>query len=512
MRLSTLLKEIVSTPGLPEVEITGLTADSRRVAPGALFVALKGGTTDGHRFFVDAAARGAAALAGEEADPGLGLPYLRVPEPRSFLALAAAAWNGFPARRMIVIGVTGTDGKTTTSSLLHHILERSGIAAGLVTSVGARIGARQVDTGFHVTTPDPIELQAFLAQMVEGGMTHAVIETTSHGLAQHRVDGCEFDLGVLTNVTHEHLDYHGSSQAYLEAKARLFAGLAGSAPKPTSPARRAILNRDDSSFETMRAAASVPVAAYGEDHRADVRAEGPAYSRDGLAFTLVGPGYRREIRTPLLGAYNLSNCLAAAAAAIKGLGLPPQAVTRALGDFPGVPGRMERVDAGQPFVAVVDFAHTPNALRRALEAARRLTGGKVIAVFGAAGLRDREKRRMMGEVAAALADFTVLTAEDPRTESLRGILDEMADGVRRGGGREGETFVRVPDRGDALRHAVRLAGWGDVVIACGKGHEQSMAFGETEYPWDDRTALRAALAEFLGEAGPAMPALPRSEA
>jgi UDP-N-acetylmuramoyl-L-alanyl-D-glutamate--2,6-diaminopimelate ligase len=511
MRLTALVGDQLSLAGLPDVEIFGVTADSRRVSPGSLFVAVRGGTTDGHRYFVDAAARGAAALAGEDADPGLGLPYLRVPDTRLFLALAAAAWNGFPARRMIVIGVTGTDGKTTTSSLLHHILERSGMGAGLVTSVGARIGTRQVDTGFHVTTPDPIELQAFLAQMVEGGMTHAVIETTSHGLAQHRVAGCEFDLGVLTNVTHEHLDYHGSSQAYLEAKAHLFAGLAGSAPKPTPIARRAILNRDDSSFAAMRAASSVPVVAYGEDPRADVRAEGLASSREGLAFTLVGPGYRRAFRTPVLGAYNLSNCLAAAATAIEGLGVAPEAVSEALGDFPGVPGRMELVGAGQPFVVVVDFAHTPNALRRALEAARRLTDGKVIAVFGAAGLRDREKRRMMGEVAADLADFTVLTAEDPRTESLRGILDEMADGVRRGGGREGETFVRVPDRGDAMRHAVQLAADGDVVIACGKGHEQSMAFGDTEYAWDDRTALRAALVERFGGDGPAMPALPRTE-
>jgi UDP-N-acetylmuramoyl-L-alanyl-D-glutamate--2,6-diaminopimelate ligase len=512
MRLTALVGDQLSSVGLPDVEITGLTADSRRVAPGSLFVALRGGTTDGHRFFVDAAARGAAALAGEEADPGLGLPYLQAADSRLFLALAAAAWNRFPARSMIVIGVTGTDGKTTTCSLLHHILGQFGISAGLVTSVGARIGPHQVDTGFHVTTPDPLELQAFLAQMVAAGMTHAVVETTSHGLAQHRVAGCEFDLGVLTNVTHEHLDYHGSSQAYLEAKARLFSGLADAAPKPVPIERRAILNRDDSSFEQMRAAASVPVVAYGEDARADVRAEAASVSRDGLAFTLLGPGYRQPVRTSLLGAYNLSNCLAAAAAAIEGLGLAPPAVTQALETFPGVPGRMEVVDAGQPFLAVVDFAHTPNALRRALQAARRLTDGQVIAVFGAAGLRDREKRRMMGEVAAELADCTVLTAEDPRTESLRGILNEMAEGARRGGGREGETFVRVPDRGDALRHAVRLAGPGDVVIACGKGHEQSMAFGETEVPWDDRTALRAALAELLGEAGPLMPALPRTEA
>jgi UDP-N-acetylmuramoyl-L-alanyl-D-glutamate--2,6-diaminopimelate ligase len=512
MRLSTLLNEIVPTGGLPEIETTGLTADSRRVRPGFLFVATVGGTEDGHRFLPDAAARGAVALAGEQPDPGLGLPYIRVADSRLFLAQAAAAWNGYPSRKMVMIGVTGTDGKTTTSSLIHHILEQAGLAAGLVTSVGARIGPRQVDTGFHVTTPDPIDLQAFLAQMVEAGVTHAVVETTSHGLAQHRVAACDFDLGVLTNITHEHLDYHGSHEAYLEAKARLFAGLAGSAPKPSLVERRAILNRDDSSYEAVRGKASVPVVGYGEDPRAEVRAEEPASGRAGLSFHLLGAGYRLPVRTRLLGAYDLSNCLAAAAAAVEGLGLSPELVVQALGSFPGVQGRMELVEAGQPFLAVVDFAHTPNALRRALEAARGLTEARVIAVFGAAGLRDREKRRMMGEIAARLADFTVLTAEDPRTEPLSGILDEMAAGARAGGGREGETFVRVPDRGEALRYAVRLAGPGDVIVACGKGHEQSMAFDETEYPWDDRLALQAALAEHLGQVGPAMPVLPRQDA
>ncbi|HMK08123.1 MAG TPA: UDP-N-acetylmuramoyl-L-alanyl-D-glutamate--2,6-diaminopimelate ligase, partial [Anaerolineales bacterium] len=446
MRLPHLLEEIAPRGNLPSVEITGLTADSRRVQPGALFVAVRGGTLDGHHFLADAAGRGAAALVGEAVDPGLPVPYLRVPDARLFLARAAAAWYSFPARQMVVIGVTGTDGKTTTCALIHHALERSGIAAGLVSSVGARIGARQVDTGFHVTTPDPIALQAFLAQMVQAGITHAIVETTSHGLAQHRVAGCEFDLGVLTNVTHEHLDYHGSFEAYLEAKASLFAGLAASAPKPIAVERRAVLNRDDSSFEPVRRVASVPVVAYGEDPRADVRAVDAVVSRKGLAFTLVHRGSRVPVRTPLLGAYNLGNCLAAAATLMEGLALPAPDVAAAMASFPGVPGRMELIDAGQPFLAVVDFAHTPNALRRALEAARRLTEGRVIVVFGAAGLRDREKRTMMGEIASRLADVSVLTAEDPRTEPLAAILDEMARGARAGGGRESETLFRIPDR------------------------------------------------------------------
>jgi len=511
MRLHALLKEILPAGGLPDTEITGLTADSRRVEPGFLFVAVRGQTTDGHRFLAEAAARGAAALAGEAADPGLSRPYLRVDDSRLFLARAASAWHGRSARRMVVLGVTGTDGKTTTSSLIHHILEACGRPTGLVTSVAARIGAREIDTGFHVTTPDPIALQAFLATMVEAGLTHVVIETTSHGLAQQRVAGCDFDVGVLTNVTREHLDYHGSYDAYLDAKARLFEGLAQSPAKPYPVERVAVLNRDDSSFDAVRLRSSVRVVSYGESPQADVRARNPLPGADGLRFDLVAGGATVPVRTRLVGAYNLSNCLAAATAAIEALGLAPEAVAQAMAEFPGVPGRMEMLDLGQPFRAVVDFAHTPNALRRVLQTARGLTRGRVIVVFGAAGLRDRTKRRVMGEIAARLADRTVLTAEDPRTESLEAILDEMAAGAVAGGGREGETFWRIADRGQALRHAVGLAAEGDVVLTCGKGHEQSMAFGETEYPWDDRLALRAAIAERLGLPGPAMPVLPTTE-
>jgi UDP-N-acetylmuramoyl-L-alanyl-D-glutamate--2,6-diaminopimelate ligase len=250
-----------------------------------------------------------------------------------------------------------------------------------------------------------------------------------------------------------------------------------------------------------------------------VRAREVAHTPAGLAFTAVGPGFSVPVTAQLVGAYNVSNCLAALTAAVCGLGLAPEAAAHGIAALPGVPGRMERLDLGQPFTAIVDFAHTPNALRRALEAARAMRAtaqaadgarGRVIAVFGSAGLRDIEKRRLMAETSAELADLTVLTAEDPRTERLDDILEMMAEGCRRQGGVEGQSFFRVPDRGDALRLAVRLAGPGDIVLACGKGHEQSMCFGTTEFPWDDRTALRAALAEHLGLPGPQMPELPTS--
>jgi UDP-N-acetylmuramoyl-L-alanyl-D-glutamate--2,6-diaminopimelate ligase len=383
----------------------------------------------------------------------------------------------------------------------------------MISTVNALIGEQVVDTGFHVTTPEAPQVQDYLARMVAAGMTHVILEATSHGLAQQRLGACEFDMALVTNITHEHLDYHGSYQAYRESKGRLFTSLSETQPKQFNPPRGAVLNRDDSSYEYLAAITLTAQLSYGLDPRAEVRAEGVIAQADGLRFTalgrdLRGNAFRLPLSSPLVGSYNVWNCLAAVALAVGVMGLEPQAVQAGLVAYAGVPGRMEHIDLGQDFTVFVDFAHTPNALRRALEAARQLSSGRVIAVFGSAGLRDRLKRRMMAETSAELADLTVLTAEDPRSESLEAILAEMAIGAESRGGVEGQTFWRIPDRRDALRFAVRLARPGDLVIACGKGHEQSMCFGETEYPWDDRVALRAALAEFLNVTGPEMPFLP----
>ncbi len=510
MRLHDLLTGVpeLERGGLPDLEVSGVTADSRQVAHGWVFVAVPGLTVDGSAYLPQAAGRGAVLLVGEGPDPDTGVAYRRVPDARWTLAHLAAAWHGHPARRMVMIGVTGTDGKTTTCNLIHRILLASGARAGVISTVNAVIGERVLDTGFHVTTPETLEIQAYLAQMVEAGLTHCVLEATSHGLAQHRVAACDFDLGVVTNITHEHLDYHGTFEAYRQAKGRLFAGLSGSAPKRFAVERTAILNRDDESYAYLDALVHGRRISYGMSPGSEVRALEVSESPAGLAFTVAGRGYRQPIATRLRGEFNVSNILAAFAAAVDGLGIAPGAAAEGIAALQAVPGRMESIDLGQPFAALVDFAHTPNALRRALEAARAMTTGRVIAVFGAAGLRDREKRRKMAEVSTRIADLTVLTAEDPRTESLGTILAEMAAGAAGQGGQEGSTFWRIPDRGEAIRFAVAQALPGDLVIACGKGHEQSMCFGETEYPWDDRTAMRAALSDLLGISGPAMPELP----
>jgi len=497
-------------PSAVQVPVTAIAYDSRTVQPGTLFVALMGTNSDGHNYIPQAIALGAVAVVGMQALGDMAVPYVRVEDSRAALAYLSAAFYGFPARQLRVIGITGTDGKTTTANLMYQILLGGGCRAGIVSTVNAVIGTEVVDTGFHVTTPEAPEVQRYLARMVAAGLTHVVLEATSHGLAQHRVTGCEFDVGVVTNITHEHLDYHGNYDAYRAAKARLFTGLRETHEKIFGNPRLSVLNRDDLSYEYLRQVAIAPQISYGLES-ADVWAEDVQHSPSGLRFTAVGPGFRIPVQSSLVGAFNVSNILAAISATVLGMGVPPEAAQAGIAGLHSVPGRMERIDMGQDFVAIVDFAHTPNALRRALETVRRITERRVLVVFGSAGLRDREKRHLMAEVSAELADVTILTAEDPRTESLEDILTEMAESARRRGATEGQTFYRVADRGDALRMAVRMAEAGDVVIACGKGHEQSMCFGTTEFMWDDRVAMRAALAERMGIPGIQMPYLPTRE-
>lgn len=489
-------------------EILGIASDSRRIQPGFMFVAMTGGNVDGHEYIPAAISKGAVAVVGEHEMNDLPVPYFRVENARQSLAHLAAAFYDHPARKLTMIGVTGTDGKTTTSNLIYQILLAAGIRAGMISTVNAVIGDEVLDTGFHVTTPDAPEVQYYLYRMVDAGLTHVVLETTSHGWAQYRVDACEFDIGVVTNITHEHLDYHGSYENYRAAKARLFTSLASTSQKAFGNIGLAVLNRDDSSFEYLHNLVKANNISYGLSQTADVFAEDIAYDPTGIHFVAVGKNFKVPVSSRLVGAYNVSNCLAALSAAVYGLKISPEIAAKGIANLPGVPGRMERIDMGQAFTAIVDFAHTPNALKVSLEAARQMTTGRVIAVFGSAGLRDREKRRMMAEVSAKLADITVLTAEDPRTESLDGILAEMAAGAQSCGGVEGKSFWRVADRGEAIRFAVRMAAPGDLVIACGKGHEQSMCFGETEYAWDDRIAMQAAIGELLNIESPKMPYLP----
>ena len=489
--------QVTAVEGDVDRAVTGVTHDSRAVRPGVVFVALRGRHTDGHQYVPQAVAAGAVAVVVED----LGVPVptdvtrVVVADGREALASLAAAFHGFPARRLTVIGVTGTDGKTTTSTFIHAILEAAGRRAGLVTSVSARIGDTEQDTGFHTTTPEAPAVQAYLAQMVAAGARYAVLESTSHGLAQRRVDACDFDVAVVTNITHEHLDYHGSYDEYRAAKARLFEFLSTSHRKPGVGKKVAVLNADDSSFEYLSPLPADEQVVYGIDAPAEVMARDIELRTGGVRFVAVTPAGEFPVIVHIPGRFNVANALAAIAAT-HALGVPAAAMQAGLANVPGVIGRMERIDEGQDFYAIVDFAHTPGALENALTQARAMvaeTNGRVISVFGCAGLRDVAKRPWMGEISGRLADLTVITAEDPRTEDLETIMEEVAAGCRKAGQREGAGYVKVGDRAAAIAYAVKVARPGDLVISCGKGHERSMCYGTVETPWNEQEAMRTAL-------------------
>ncbi len=513
---------------MPDVAVRRVTEDSREVGADTLFVAVEGLQQDGHRYIPQAVAAGAAAVVGshpltrlEELDwwpPSSGVAYVQVTDSREALAWLSAALYGFPSRAQTVIGVTGTDGKTTTCSLLEAILSRSA-DVGVITTVGARIAGIEQETGLHVTTPDAPTVQAFLAQMRSAGCGYAVVESTSFGLDQKRVAAVAYDVAALTNITHEHLDIHGSFEAYRAAKFLLFRSLFHTERKPGVP-RIAVFNQDDSSCQPLREALaeerarndSAGVVSYTysvSDSSADVYARQIEYLPEATRFELVWPGGTVPMETQLIGEFNVSNILCAAAAAL-GMGIAPEQIRKGVGSLSSVLGRMQRMDCGQEFLAVVDFAHSPASLERALETLRPLVakdcgggGGRLIAIFGCAGLRDRGKRRLMGQVSGRLADFTVITAEDPRTEDLEAINREIAAGVREvveGAGQpQMETaastpyYAVVPDRAEAIRFGVEMARAGDVVASFGKGHERSMCYGETEFPWNEQEAMLSAL-------------------
>jgi UDP-N-acetylmuramoyl-L-alanyl-D-glutamate--2,6-diaminopimelate ligase len=501
----------------PDVKLTRFTEKSGEIEPGVAFVARVRTGSDGHPYIPEAIERGARLILAQRSpeDIGLTLPadvvYWQVADTAETLAWLSAAWEGFPSRQLVTIGLTGTDGKTTTANFLFSILQAAGIRAGLLSTIKAVIGDEEEPLELHVTTPEAPVVQRYLRRMADAGLTHCVMETTSHALAQDRVAAVQFDVSVVTNITHEHLDYHGSYEAYFAAKRRLFEYLLDDPIRvPThnrfkeAIRRTAVLNHDDRSFAPLNgflAGRPIEIFRYGLGQDNNLTAIDIAYGPQETAFTIRFADPSRPplpVRSALAGEFNVHNMLAAAAAATA-LGIEPDAIRRGLESLRALSGRMERIDRGQPFLVVVDFAHTPNALARAIGAARRMTAGngRVIAVFGSAGKRDVDKRRLMAEISARAADLTVLTAEDPRTEALDDILALMAEASEAEGGVEGTTFWRVPDRGRAIYFSLTLARPGDIVLICGKGHEQSMCFGTTEYPWDDRQATWAALEAFL---------------
>lgn len=471
--------------GIPVGEVRALAYDSRQVAPGTLFFAVPGVHVDGHEFVTAAAEAGAIGVVVERELPDVRLPQLVVDRSRRALADAADEWFGRPSEDLAVIGVTGTDGKSTVASLTAEILAACGRKPGEIGTVWTAVGTVRTPNENRTTTPESLELQELLARMVQAGNDSVVMEATSHGLALERTRNCRFDIGVVTNLTSEHLEFHGTIERYRAAKARL-----------VEEAPTAILNADDEHYAyfRQRARARGRVLTYAIDHDADLRAAELQADANGTAFRLASPRWQGRVAIPLPGRFNVSNALAALAVG-EALELDLEAAASALGDTNGVPGRMERVDAGQPFAVIVDYAHTADSLRKVLEILRPLARGRLIVVFGSAGERDPTKRAPMGRVAAELSDLVVVTDEDPRLEDPRAINEQIADGARSVGAVDGESLWVIDDRSEAIGHAIGLAREGDVILLAGKGHEQSIIYGTEKRPWDDATAAREALAE-----------------
>ncbi len=501
MQLHTLLESLEHPPlaihntgEMSEpIEIAALAYDSRKVVPGGLFVAVPGTHTDGRRFLVDAAQRGAVAALGPQIDTSdLPLPYIEVDDVRIALANLACAFYGYPAHQLCTIGVTGTDGKTTTCNLISALLDVAGKRDGLMTTANFKLCGQEWENATRQSTLEALEIQQFLRRMVDVDARYAVIEATSHGLELQRVRGCAFDIGVVTNITHEHLDFHGTIENYRRAKARLFEMLDPVRDKGLGIQAIAILNRDDVSYEVLKPYCNVPILDYGFDKAATVRAVDAQLDANSTRFRAILPGAEIDIETQLAGRFNASNCLAAIATAYS-LGVKPADIARGLASVAGVTGRMERIDEGQPFTVIVDYAHTPDSLEKVLSILRPLTRGKLLAVFGSAGERDRQKRPIMGQIAAQMSDFIVITDEDPREEDRERILREIAKGAESAGKHEGRDFLCIADRTQAIATAFARARSGDTVLLAGKGHEQSIIIGREKIPWDDRRVAREQL-------------------
>ncbi len=497
----------IGPAGVASVLVRGVTNDSRVVRPGALFVAIAGQHVDGHEHLEEAERRGAAAAIVERAVPGSALPQLIVERSQAALATAAAWWYGDPSERMAIVGITGTDGKTTTAFLASAALEAAGVRTGMITTAATRIGGHQEPNEAHATTPDAHELQAALRAMATAGDRAAIVETTSHGLALERVGSIAYDVAILTNVTHEHLEFHGTWEAYRAAKLTLFERLAsaqrgGGASKPADIAwpKTGIVNLDDpsaGSFIGVTQEAGARVLTYGTDAAADVRALRVGEDASGLRIAYAAPSGEGSLALALPGRFNVHNALAVIALG-EAVGLDPVAVREGLERVRGVPGRMERVDAGQPFTVIVDYAHSPASLQSVLDllapiAAAR--GGGLIAVFGSAGERDTAKRPQMGRIAGERARLVVVTDEDPRDEDRETILAEIARGAEAAGRRQGHDLLLIADRRAAIAAAFERARPGDVVLLAGKGHERSIIGPGGPSPWDERAEAEAALRE-----------------
>jgi UDP-N-acetylmuramoyl-L-alanyl-D-glutamate--2,6-diaminopimelate ligase len=474
-RIKTALAErglLVGARGEIPDQVAGISDDSRKVAPGDLFIAVRGWNSDGHDFLDAAAKRGAVVAIVEDASRS-SLPSLVVNEGRRAAALASASAYGEPARELRLLGVTGTNGKTTTTSIMRHLFDAGDGSSASIGTLGVLIGSEgeALPGGGGLTTPGPVELQRTLRELSDRGVRTVAMEVSSHSLDQRRVDGLEFDVAVFTNLTRDHLDYHGTMEHYFHAKARLLDYL--------KPKGIAVINADASEWQSMNPR-SKPLT-FAVRTAADIRAEDVRFTPAGSEWRLATSRGEADVSLPLIGDVNVENALAAAAAAFA-LGQTPAEIANRLRSVPQVAGRLEIISM-RPTV-VRDYAHTPDALERSLRTARTFTRGKLIVVFGAGGDRDKGKRPLMGEIAERGADCVIVTSDNPRTEDPDSIIDDIEAGMR------GSKHERVTDRLAAIRHAIDIAREGDIVLLAGKGHETYQVRGTTAYPFDEKEIVR----------------------
>lgn len=481
-----------------DIEIGRLRMDSRQVGPGELFVCVPEVPylkfRDSHQFAADAAGRGASAILAER-ELDVAVPTLLVRDARYAMAYAACRLYGYPSRSLRVIGVTGTNGKTTTSHIIEHLLADNGHQAGMMGNFGLKIGGATSASDWN--TQESCELQRSFRRIVDAGARYCVMEVSSHGLALGRVLGTDFRTGVFTNLTQDHLDFHRTMKRYRAAKGLLFSRLGNAFGPSSGDAKYAVLNADDDASSEYRDITAAQTVTYGIKERADIRASDIAITSRGTKFHISGVAGEAEVKLPLVGAFNVSNALAAIAA-VWLEGVPLARIAPSLERMAIVEGRMEPVDEGQPFAVLVDYSHTPDGLENALATIRGFAERRVITVFGCGGDRDRAKRPIMGEIAASYSDYVIVTSDNPRTEDPEAILREIEPGVRKGGGDSPDRYSLLADRRAAIEKAVEMASPGDVVLIAGKGHETVQIVQGTAHHFDDREEARIALRGRIG--------------
>jgi UDP-N-acetylmuramoyl-L-alanyl-D-glutamate--2,6-diaminopimelate ligase len=483
MKLADLLKDVdvQSTYGNLDGAVSGVEHDSRRVGDGTVFVAIRGGLADGNDFVAEAIRKGAAAVVSEAAPRGV-IPWVQVSSDRSSLATLAANYYDRPTTRMHLVGITGTNGKTTTTYLLESILKAAGYPVAVLGTIDYR-GPGFIHAAER-TTPEAPELERIFRSAFEAGCRHAVMEVSSHSIALRRVEQLEFEVVLFTNLSGDHLDFHGGMEAYFQSKRRLFSGLAGT-PPPFG-----VINRDDASFGDLQDSGPRTMLSYGLTDDADIYPTGHSLGSTGIDASFQTPRGPIGVQCPLIGRPNLYNVAASVGVALA-LDLPSDAIVAGLRSIKGVPGRFESVDRGQPFRCIVDYAHTDDALDNVLRAAREITEGKLVVVFGCGGERDITKRSRMGVVAGRLSDFAVVTSDNPRGEDPREIIEMVEEGLRSTGRR----FASFEDRRDAIAAALGEAGTDDTVVIAGKGHETYQVIGNEQMDFDDRMVARELLDE-----------------